>query len=120
MWKRSILMDPLPTCRRVLTWICVLPAIQFTSKWEKGMHLSFSFVNCLCIVIVTTGSVGYFWKYVQIDLEESLYALYQVAAYIPLINGIIVTFLLRNQITSIFKNLSKIHESGKKLRNYGK
>lgn len=52
---------------------------------------------------------------ISIDLEESLYALFQISAFSGLTYMCIVAFLLRNEITVFLGTLSQIYDARKKL-----
>lgn len=105
-------MTPLQTSQRMLKWFCILPPDESTSKIQATIHSVFALLNCASVICVIAASFSYFWKFVQTDLSESLYAIYQVAAFIPLMNGLSVTFLQRRNITNIFVKLSEIYEKG--------
>lgn len=103
--------------QRVLTWLCVFPLDEVATMKENMTCIAFSIGVILTIFSGMTGSIVFFLKFVSTDLEESLYALFQIAALISTINAIVVVILLRHRIPGMFKNLTGIYEECKLKRD---
>lgn len=110
-------MKPLECNYRALIWLCVNPNEKNVSRWLKAIRITFAlsvFVANSCAVIA---SIAFFSTFVSIDLEESLYSLLQIAAYIFVVYASIATFVTRRKFHKIFKDLSEIYEKCKKFSN---
>lgn len=103
-------MNPLVMNRRVLTWLCVLPLDEVTTRKEKLTYIALSIGVILTIFSGLIGSVIFFLKFVSTDLEESLYALFQISALFSTANAIVVTAFTRHRIPAMFVNLMGIYE----------
>lgn len=103
-------MKPLVMNQRVLTWLCVFPLDEAATMKEKLTCITFSIGVILTIFSGLTGSVVFFLKFVSTDLEESLYALFQIAAIFSTSNAIVVAVLMRHRIPAMFSNLTEIYE----------
>lgn len=105
--------NPLETNRKVFIWLCMCPADKSTDKKENRAHV-------ICIVIVTAliltffiASAVFFSKFASTDLEESLYALFQISATSGVMYLIAVAIIMRDKILNIFNKLSDIYEACK-------
>lgn len=103
-------MIPLPTTQRMLRLLSICPA---TSKGNRIICIAFSvflFMSNMCALIAST---KYFLDYISIDLEEALYAAFQMAAFYGLLYTIIVALMFRKKIVGFLSTLSKICEASK-------
>lgn len=110
---------PLETNRFVLTWLCVYPADESTSKWQKMVHFMFGLAVFTANSLVFIVSISFFAKNVSIDLEEALFALIQMAGSGNILYVSIISYISRHKITTIFNSLSKIYESCKETLTFG-
>lgn len=109
-------IEPLKTSRQVLIWLSVCPADANTTKKMKLAHLAFSMAWVAITICGFLASFGFFINSVSTNLEESLYALFQVFANLVMQNTIIVTFVMRHKIAEFFQQLSQIYnKSGSNL-----
>lgn len=106
-------MASLTTNRRVLTWLCILPANETTGKCEKIMYMTFSATIIAVEVCITTSSMVYFLKNVSVDLDTSLYALFQMTGSTSLIYILVYAFSMQHKIADMFQHLSNICDSCK-------
>lgn len=58
-------------------------------------------------------SIAYISKYVSVDLENSLYALFQIAAYGMQVYLIIIGFILWSKFSRMFPILQQIYDDSK-------
>lgn len=63
-------------------------------------------------------SIVFFIKFVSIDLEESLYAIFQIGASIVAVYIAIVAYFLQHKINGIFKGLTAIYGKCKYFKVY--
>lgn len=108
-------MLPLPTNQRVLTWLCIRPMNTDENRWKKLFYIMFSITFVSIDLTALFSSIAFFFINISIDLEESLYALFQISAFSGLTYMCIVAFLLRNEITVFLGTLSQIYDARKKL-----
>lgn len=103
-------MRPLEASQRVLTWLCVYPADESTSRWEKVTYVAGYTSVLLGNIGNLAASALYFVGYLQIDLEKSLYAVAQMAALASGVYIMGIALLLRHRIVIVFDGLVKIYE----------
>lgn len=105
-------MSPLNTTKQVLIWLCAHPTDNSTSKLAKIGYIICGVIFVNCMVIATLASGAYFVKYLLIhDLENALYAFFQVESSIAAAFTQIVLILSQREMPYIFENLSKIYEA---------
>lgn len=110
-------MKPLIASQRMLTLFCVLPADKTTSPEKKILYniffLSVFFGN-FCALF---SSSFFFVEYVSLDLEESLYSLFQIVGSASIIYLLTVTYFLSRKIRILFEDLSEIYKKCKEIKN---
>lgn len=80
------------------------------------MFKAFAFALALTITNAFVSSLLYFWKFVAIDLEEALYALYQIVGLISLIYLMfVVVFFSRSKIIATFNKLLDIYKASERF-----
>lgn len=102
-------MRPLKTSQRILTWLFVCqPGETISDRKKMAMFLS-----GLVIIIANVGSMScatvFFINELKIDLEESLYALFQISAVYFVIYMQIMGFFSRQKIGNMFDNLTELY-----------
>lgn len=102
-------MIPLFINRRVLTWFCLHPS----KDGHNPIYIIFSVFIFLANVCSFTASVVFFYQFVNIDFEESLYSLFQVMGLFGGICTIITSYLSRNQIATVLNGLDALYDSSK-------
>lgn len=105
-----IKMEPLKTTKWVLTWLCVCPATESTSKFKRMAYVLFTIADYVAHFSALFSHVAYLWKYSSTDLEGTIFAFMGVVTFVGLIYIMASLSLQRKQITDIFRNLSKIYE----------
>lgn len=108
-------MHPLPTNQRMLTWICVSPLESRDSKWMKPFCVIFALTTFLAVLSCVLSSVIFFSSNVSIDVEESLYALFQISAFSGVAYMAIVAFYSRKKINAFLETLTAIHDERKHI-----
>lgn len=102
-------MDPLQTCRRVLTWLCGVPPEESASKQEKIQYIVFTVVIMMIHVVGVICGAVFIYRKVSIDLEATLFCLFHTAALLQTFYQTIATILLRRKFIVIFENLKQIY-----------
>lgn len=106
-------MIPLSINRRVLTWFCLYPSKDETNQGQKPIYIVFSVFIFLVNVCSLTASTVFFYQFMNIDLEESLYSLFQVMGLFGGICILITSYLFRNQIVTVLNGLDDLYNSRK-------
>lgn len=106
-------MNPLIIDQQVLSWFCVCLTSDTKSVGSRIASITFSFSCLIANACAVAASATFFAKFVSIDLEESLYALFQITAYSQVVYIYIMAFILRHKVTAIFGNLLKIYNTSK-------
>ena len=104
-------MEPLPTTKLVMTWLCMHSANESSNVQKKNLILGlimfainlFSVIACLVFI----------WKFATTDLVATLFAFNGVATFGASLYTIPISFFLRHQATKIFKKLSAIYDTSK-------
>lgn len=71
-------MKPLETSKRVLTWFCIFSE-ENTTKRQLLAHLSFSIFVSVSVFCGALASAIFAIKYISTNLEDSLYAIFQMS-----------------------------------------
>lgn len=106
-------MKPLVTSKKVLILLCMCPDDKSFSIWKKIIRVVFAVMVFVLNAWVVEAHFSFFLKFMSINLAESLYAIMYAIAFFAPVYGMIIIFLLRNQIGCIFKNLSVIYDASK-------
>lgn len=104
-------MEILSTIKLTLTWLWVYRAEENTFWLLKLAHALFGFTVFATVASMTMGSMIFFARFASVDLEQSLYALFQISAFLGLSYVLIVAYLLRNEVTDIVKSLDDIYDA---------
>lgn len=103
-------MEPLESTRRALIWLCVI-SDGASSIWKKMANIAFTILLLLFFVTGFITSTIFFLKFVSIDLEEALYALFQIAGTTDGLYITTVGYLIRRKINRAMESLRKIYRA---------
>lgn len=106
-------MKPLNTSQKLLTWLSIYPNENGTRKCNKS--LSILLISFIIVIEISffVSSCFFVEENLSGNVEESLYALFQISGAIALIYSLIVSFYSRKNITAFFKSLANIYEASK-------
>lgn len=107
-------MKPLTTNQRVLTLLS-FPIDQSLSWRDRLIGLILLPTMLASYMISISLTVLYFLKFKSIDLEKSLYAVFQMGAGLHLASAIIIILLSRYKLSAIFEHLQEIYDLCKYL-----
>lgn len=108
-------MKPIKTNQQVLTWLCVCQADETISKRKRMAHIFFaSFIFSANFILIPI-SVAYFLRFVSVDLEQALYALFQLSGMLGMTYMMIAAFILRHEINDLFGKLADIYNNCKRF-----
>lgn len=111
MFKFDPNVKPMAINKRVLIWLCMYPVDNPTNTRTKLFYVIFSFFIFASILSGFLSALTFFLKFVTINLEESLYAFFQVVACFSGIYMMIITILLlRSKMGEIFDEFFKIYD----------
>lgn len=108
-------MEPLKTSRRLLAWLYVVPVEKSSSNWKKWACLIVGVGAYVATMSFLASSMAFFMKFVSIDLEQSLYALFQIGGFSNSAYVITFAYFSHRKIVAIFDNLSAIYNARKNL-----
>lgn len=103
-------MGPLATNQRVLTWLCICPFDQDASIWKKSFFIILTLFLFTFEVSSWVSSIIFFVTNVSVDLENCLYAVFQIAATSGLIYMWMVAFISRKRINQFLGTLANIYD----------
>lgn len=106
-------MRPLVTNRRVLTWLCVCSADEYTTIKPKMLYVSITIIVFVAILSAFAGTLAFVLKFFSVDLEASLLGFLPNVAYASGVYGMIVSFIIRKKINAIFDELMLIYNKSK-------
>lgn len=109
-------MKPLSTPRKIFILFCVWSADE--AGWKKVVCAIFAVANILANFVGLLASAAFFWKYVSIDLEVSLYGLFTVFGFAIAMYAALIVFIHRQKIYNIFEKLSIIYDESKNLDSF--
>lgn len=104
-------MKPLITCQRVFAWFYIDSVVQIEIWWHKLIKIAIEL--CLPIIPVCAlflVSVSFF-KSLSLDIEESLYSLFQIAASLISLNACLVIYFTGNKISNVFRRIENIYKT---------
>lgn len=104
---------PLKTNRKVLTWFCLCPADETTSKWMKFRNIAFTFITITPLTFMFITSIMYFVRYFKTDRAESLYGFFQIGGTLSLLYGFWAVLFSRDKMKAIFDHLNEIYQTSK-------
>lgn len=99
--------------RDILTLLWILPTSQSESKRFQVRNKIFSSVSLLSVCLAFTASACFAYRYVTTDLENSLYALFQIAAFGCQAYSLVFGFVLRTDFVEMFECLQRIYDERK-------
>lgn len=94
--------------RQVLSWLCALPTFESAPKSKKRAFIAFAATIFILNFIGILSTVAYFQKYVSIDFEIAMCAVYLISAMINSTYGCVYLFCSRHKINDILDNWSNI------------
>lgn len=104
-------MKPLQTPQKIFVLFCVYPAYEV--GWKKAACGLFTVAMVISNTCGFLSSAVFFIKYVSVDLESSLYALFTVFGFLISIYADLFVFFSRHTFYNVFTKLSDIYETSK-------
>ncbi|XP_055309901.1 odorant receptor 47a-like [Sitodiplosis mosellana] len=104
-------MIPLKTTQRVLMWLCIVSFDNKFSMKAKIRSIALSFAVGGMIFAQLVASATFFLKFHSTDLESSLYAVYQIFAWMPILYIFAIALLSRRKITAVLAEMTNIYDT---------
>lgn len=106
-------MEVLALNRQIFILFWILPVPHNGSKWIKLRNISIGSFNCI-ILIGTLISSGYFvYEFILIDLERSLYAIFQMTTSCSEMYMLVFSFIFWRKYAEIFPKLQQMYDGSK-------
>lgn len=103
----------LETTKQVMTWLCMYPADDSLSPYQKTLYGASGLLVFLINSTYAAAHLAYIWKHFLTDLEGSLLALMILTAFGSVAYISIIAFSKRHKIAEIFLNLRSIYDACK-------
>lgn len=106
-------MKPLESIVQMLTWLSAYPPDERTSKTKKLLYI---FIFVVIMAVLICGFIAFatfFFKYIMSDLEKALMAVMTLCTATGTSYTLVVSFVKRLKMKSIFDDLSEIYEKCK-------
>lgn len=106
-------MKPFATNRQVLTWFCVCPFDQSTIILKKMFFIIVTLFLFASVFSGAVSSIVFFVNNLSIDLKNSFYCIFQIAAFSNLSYLYIVAFVSRKKIYAFLTTFDEIYKESK-------
>lgn len=100
-------MEPLATNQNLLAWYSVCPT---DSRFKTRIYGAFTVIMATSLASVVLTSGLYCMEFISVDLESSLYAIYQLNTSQSVVYIIISSYLVRDKFNKIFSDLREIYK----------
>lgn len=108
-------MMPLKPNQLVFAWFCVYSKNESPIWWKKALYITFTVIVWMVVIGAFSSSAAFFLKYASSDLEEALYAVFQMTTLLTMATGLALLHYFRQKLIDIFSKLSCIYEESKDL-----
>lgn len=107
-------MEPLPTTRRNLIWLCMCPPDKSSSRWQRLAYAIYTIICLGSVLACFSGSLAFCIKFLSIDLRRSTFSfVFTVGEFSVIYMGLVAINLMRRRIDTIFQTLSMIYDASK-------
>lgn len=97
----------------IFTLMCIFPKGETTPLWKQVLILIFGIIIPTSVLWGFAASFVYVLKFANVDLEESVKTVFQIAAYVNVSYMMIIAFLKRDKIINIFNRFQHIYDNSK-------
>lgn len=107
-------MVPLQTNKEILMLVSIYPAEpESTNKWKRIARILFPML-CLAVGIFSIAAhIAFIFAYISTNLTDCLFAFMLVSSLLDPVYTMLIGYINRQKIFSIFEDLSKIYEASK-------
>lgn len=108
-------MQPSESVKKVLTFLYMCPPEENSSKIKKILCVTFSFGTMTVMALASLSGAVFAIKYMSIDFEKCLFAMFHTVATSTLLYMLIAIILSRNKMANILNSISNIYELASKI-----
>lgn len=108
------LMKGLRLNQVVLQWLGICPIDDVKNLRKQWIRYIFGFLVCTFIVSMMVANFFYCIKYIDIDIEGVLYAMFSLLSSINVLYAIISLAINRVKVSLIFTRLQELYDQSKK------
>lgn len=108
-----LIMKPLNRSYHVFVLLCICPPDQFANRWIKFRNITFSIMGLTLILLGNISGFIFIMKFAKIDLIQTMFAVLQTAALTGAIYTLIMAYVLRTKIQSVFNIFQHFYDSSK-------
>lgn len=110
-------MIPLDENKKVFTWFGICPLDGRSPQRTKSYRYIVIFLFYFGMTCMFLSSVTYFAKHVSNDLENALYALFEIVGIFNSLFSVTVGIFLNKKIAEIFKNYEQFYAESEYLNH---
>lgn len=97
--------------RKIFILLWIIPnQNESESPLKRLANILFSFIILTLVSSVTLSSIAYTIKFASIDLENTLYAVFQISAYSGQFYMMVVSFRIWPKLAKLFPKLQEIYD----------
>lgn len=97
--------------RHIFTWLNLCPDFGSCSQFQKWLRFTIVAIILITECLAVLASSMFIHRFFETDIENCLYALFQVAALFSVIYMWTAGFIQRNTISKIFVEYQEIYEN---------
>lgn len=105
-------MKPLNLSYRIFVWLSMCHTENKASRWTKIIRFGLFLAIVTNFSLVFLSSVLFCQQNMFNNLEIAIFAIFQMIAAATLIHSMVTAYVLREEITNIFKSLQQIYDEG--------
>lgn len=107
---KGLNMEPLQTTRQFFIWCCVYPTDGNTSKLKKCLYITFMLTIVISESVFLVGTIKF--SVTSASTEAAIYAVFIIIGHSTSLYRFISSMILRHKIVAIFKQLTRIFNTG--------
>lgn len=104
-------MEPFGTAKQVLTWLCILPADETSSKRARKIRTIFSVAIFIFLLYVLVGFLTFILKNISTSFEDCLMTFITGVNFAGVNYTMIIGFYSRYRVPTIFERLTAIYKA---------
>lgn len=107
-------MKVLELNRKTFILMCIIPnQNEIEGPLKRFANILFSFIVLTLVSTITLSSMAYTVEFASIDLEKTLYAVFQISAYWGQFYMMVVSYRIWPKLAKLFPKLQEIYDESK-------
>lgn len=102
----------------MLTWVCVYPAKETTTKRQKLNHVLFTATIIATEIIFLLSSAAFIYVNASESLKIIIYAMAEIVGIVTNMYPLLVLYLLRHDLVEMFQCVSNIFNECNIIKNF--